>query len=128
MRVMNLVNDFCDARNKAQHFRRPQPCAFVRLVRDARILRARRDGATCHSGAEFTDANVRLHPRTDVVSEPEPNGAPSWASRNAPKQYRTARLQGVWQHATYFHNGTAPTLEAVVRTYDTRKSPGLTET
>ncbi len=84
--------------------------------------------ATCHSGTEFTDANARLHPPGDVVSEPEPNGAPSWASRSATKQYRTAPLQGVWQHAPYFHNGTAPTLEAVVRTYNTRKSLGLTET
>jgi cytochrome c peroxidase len=60
-----------------------------------------------------------------VVSEPEPNGAPSWASRSATKQYRTAPLRGLWQHAPYFHNGTAPTLEAVVQTYNTRKFLGL---
>lgn len=35
---------------------------------------------TCHSGSEFTDANARLHPPTDAVSEPEPGGAPSYAS------------------------------------------------
>jgi hypothetical protein len=81
----------------------------------------------CHSGAEFTDANLRLHPPSDVVSEPEPNGAPSWASRSATKQYRTAPLRGVWQHAPYFHNGTAPTLEVVVRIYNARNSLGLTE-
>jgi hypothetical protein len=83
--------------------------------------------ATCHSGPKLTDANARLHPATDVVSEPEPGGAPSYASRSATKQYRTAPLHGVWQHAPYFHNGSAPTLEAVVQTYDTRKSLGLTE-
>ena len=77
--------------------------------------------ATCHSGPEFTDANLRLHSPSDVVSEPEPNGAPSWASRSATKQYRTAPLRGVWQHAPYFHNGSAPTLEAVVQTYNTKK-------
>jgi hypothetical protein len=82
--------------------------------------------ATCHSGPEFTDANERLHPATDVVSEPEPNGAPSWASRSATKQYRTTPLRGVWQHAPYFHNGTAPTLDAVVQAYNARKSLGLT--
>ncbi|MEO5661408.1 MAG: c-type cytochrome [Polaromonas sp.] len=82
--------------------------------------------ATCHTGDKFTDANTRLHPPTDVVSEPEPNGAPSYASRSATKQYRTAPLAGVWQHAPYFHNGTAPTLEAVVQTYNTKQALGLT--
>jgi mono/diheme cytochrome c family protein len=84
--------------------------------------------ATCHGGTEFTDANLRLHPATDVVSEPEPNAAPSYASRSATKQYRTAPLRGLWQHAPYFHNGSAPTLEAVVQTYNSRKSLGLMDT
>jgi cytochrome c peroxidase len=83
--------------------------------------------ATCHSGPEFTDANERLHPPSEVVSEPEPDGAPGYASRSATKQYRTAPLRGIWQHPPYFHNGSAPTLEAVVRTYNTRKSLGLDE-
>jgi len=83
--------------------------------------------AACHSGNELTDANVRLHPATDVVSEPEPNGAPSYASRSATKQHRTAPLHGLWQHAPYFHNGSAPSLEAVVRTYNTKKALGLME-
>jgi mono/diheme cytochrome c family protein len=83
--------------------------------------------ATCHSGPEFTDANERLHPPADVVSEPEPDGAPGYASRSATKQYRTAPLRGIWQHPPYFHNGSAPTLEAVVRTYNARKSLGLNE-
>ena len=82
--------------------------------------------ATCHTGAKFTDANTRLHPPTDAVSEPEPNGAPSYASRSATKQYRTAPLRGLWQHAPYFHNGTAPTLEAVVQTYNAKRALGLT--
>jgi len=82
--------------------------------------------ATCHSGDKFTDANEKLHDPSEVVSEPEPNGAPSYASRSATKQYRTAPLRGLWQHAPYFHNGSAPTLDAVVETYDTRKSLGLT--
>lgn len=80
----------------------------------------------CHSGTEFTDANSRLHPASDSVSEPEPNGAPSYASRSATKQYRTAPLKGIWQHAPYFHNGTAPTLQAVIELYNTKRSLGLT--
>jgi cytochrome c5 len=79
----------------------------------------------CHSGSEFTDANDRLHPPSEVVSEPEPNGVPSYASRSATKQYRTAPLKGLWQHAPYFHNGSAATLEDVVKTYNSRQSLGL---
>ncbi len=82
--------------------------------------------ATCHSGPEFTDANLRLHAVSEVVSEPEAPGVPSYASRTATKMYRTAPLRGVWQHPPYFHNGSAATLEDVVSMYNTRKSLGLT--
>jgi hypothetical protein len=82
--------------------------------------------SSCHSGPKLTDANIRLHAAGEVVSEPEPKGAPSYASRSATKQYRTAPLAGLWQHPPYFHNGSAPTLEAVVETYNSRKSLGLT--
>jgi mono/diheme cytochrome c family protein len=84
--------------------------------------------ASCHSGDQLTDANDRLHSPTEVVSEPEPNGEPSYASRSATKQYRTAPLKGLWQHAPYFHNGSAATLDDVVRTYNTRMSLGLSQT
>jgi len=83
--------------------------------------------STCHSGPLLTDANIRLHAPSEVVSEPEPNGAPSYASRSATKQYRTAPLAGLWQHAPYFHNGSAATLEAVVDTYNSKKVLGLTD-
>jgi mono/diheme cytochrome c family protein len=82
--------------------------------------------STCHSGPALTDANSKLHDPSEVVSEPEPNGEPSYASRSATKMYRTAPLRGVWQHPPYFHNGSAPTLDAVVETYDSKKSLGLT--
>ena len=82
--------------------------------------------AACHNGPMFTIANTRLHAPSEVVSEPEPEGVPSYASRSATTQYRTAPLRGVWQHPPYFHNGSAPTLEAAVQTYNTRKSLGLT--
>jgi len=78
--------------------------------------------ASCHSGPEFTDANTRLHPASDSMAEPE---VPSYASRSATKQYRTAPLKGVWQHAPYFHNGSAATLADVVNTYNTRLGLGL---
>lgn len=81
--------------------------------------------ATCHSGPEFTDANIRLHQPNEVVSEPEAAGVPSYASRTATRQYRTAPLKGIWQHPPYFHNGSAATLEEVVALYDTRKGLAL---
>ena len=81
--------------------------------------------STCHSGPEFSDANTRLHPVSDAMGEPEPAGAPSYASRSATKQYRTAPLRGVWQHAPYFHNGSAATLDDVVSTYNARRALGL---
>lgn len=77
---------------------------------------------SCHSGASFTDANSRLHPPSDSMAEPE---SPSYASRSATKQYRTSPLKGIWQHAPYFHDGSAPTLEDVAQTYNNRMSLGL---
>jgi mono/diheme cytochrome c family protein len=82
--------------------------------------------SSCHSGATLTDANLRSHASSEVVSEPEAAGVPSYASRSATKQYRTAPLAGLWQHPPYFHNGSAATLDAVVETYNTRKTLGLT--
>lgn len=79
--------------------------------------------ATCHSGATFTDANQRLHPAADSMAEPE---SPSYASRSATKQYRASPLKGVWQHAPYFHDGSAATLDDVVQTYNTKRDLGLT--
>jgi len=87
------------------------------------------DGAgkcsSCHTGTHFTDAPGKLHSPTEVVSEPEPNGAPSFASRSATKMYRTTPLRGLWQHAPYFHNGVATTLDGVVEVYNARKALGL---
>jgi cytochrome c peroxidase len=60
------------------------------------------------------------------MGEPEAAGVPSYASRSATRQYRTAPLKGVWQHAPYFHNGSAATLDDVVNTYNSRQSLGLT--
>lgn len=77
---------------------------------------------SCHSGALFTDANTMLHPASDSMAEPE---SPSYALRTATKQYRTTPLKGAWQHAPYFHDGSAATLNDVVNIYNTKKSLGL---
>jgi mono/diheme cytochrome c family protein len=81
--------------------------------------------ASCHRGALLTDANERLHAPSEVVSEPEAGGVSSYAARSATRLYRTAPLHGIWQHAPYFHNGSAATLEAVVELYDSRNHLGL---
>ena len=106
----------------------PAPANFdaVAAVRGQLLFNGKAQCVTCHSGPKFTDANERLHDIADVVSEPEPNGAPSYAARSATKHYRTSPLRGVWQHPPYFHNGTAATLEDVVNTYNDRKALGLT--
>ena len=82
--------------------------------------------AICHAGTLLTDADTRLHDPSEVVSEPEPGGVPSYASRSATKQYRATPLRGLLRHPPYFHNGIAATLEAVVELYDARKGLGLT--
>ena len=79
--------------------------------------------ASCHSGASFTDANSRLHPVADSMAEPE---TPSYASRTATGQYRTSPLRGVWQHAPYFHDGSAATLDDAAQAYNRKRGLGLT--
>ena len=76
--------------------------------------------ATCHSGTVFTDANTRLHEPSEVPTDPR------HAQRSATKMYRTTPLRGVWQHAPYFHDGSAATLADVVDRYDGANGLGLT--
>ena len=78
--------------------------------------------ASCHSGASFTDANETLHPPADSMAEPE---TPSYAARSATKLYRTSPLKGVWQHAPYFHDGSAATLDDAVQAYNAKQRLGL---
>ena len=78
---------------------------------------------SCHTGALFTDANTLLHPPADSAVEPE---TPSYASRSATKMYRTTPLKGLWQHAPYFHDGSAATLEDVGAAYNDKRGLGLT--
>lgn len=106
----------------------PAPGAFdaAAAARGQMVFAGQGQCASCHSGPLFTDANTTLHDPSEVVSEPEPNGEPSYASRSATKKYRTAPLAGVSQHPPYFHNGTAATLDDVVAMYNSKKSLGLT--
>jgi hypothetical protein len=93
-------------------------------LRGKLVFEGEGDCVACHSGPSFTDANLTLHAPSDSMAEPE---SPSHAARSATKQYRTTPLKGAWQHAPYFHDGSAATLEDVVRTYNTRRNLGLNE-
>ena len=76
--------------------------------------------ASCHVGAAFTDANVRLHAPSEVPTDP------THAQRSATKMYRTTPLRALWQHAPYFHDGSAATLEDVVERYVSAQGLDLT--
>jgi cytochrome c peroxidase len=51
----------------------------------------------------------------------------TYAARTTQKQYRTTPLRGLWQHAPYFHDGSAKTLEDVVEHYAKVRSLQLTD-
>jgi len=74
--------------------------------------------AACHSGRALTD---------DALHAPAETGMdPRHAARSATRLYRATPLRALWQHAPYFHDGSAATLEDVVEHY--RRVLGLTLT
>jgi hypothetical protein len=69
--------------------------------------------ARCHTGGNLTDNN------TGVLHAPSETGMDSaYAARTSQKRYRTTPLRALWQHAPYFHDGSAKTLGDVVEHYD----------
>lgn len=80
--------------------------------RGAALFAGKAQCAQCHSGPELTDANDTLH-------EPSETGMdPVLAERSATGLYRTTPLRALFDHAPYFHDGSAETLEDVVEHYD----------
>ena len=49
-----------------------------------------------------------------------------YAARTANKAYRTTPLRALWQHAPYFHDGSAATLADVVTHYNRVRTLNLT--
>jgi len=81
-----------------------------------------RSCASCHIGGSGTDNNGgTLH----AAAETGVDGA--YAARTVNKAYRTTPLRALWQHPPYFHDGSAPTLAAVVAHYNRARTLGLTE-
>ena len=77
---------------------------------------------SCHAGNTFTDVNA------GILHAPEETGMdPAYAARTTQKAYRTTPLRGLWQHAPYFHDGSAATLADVVAHYDRVRRLGLTD-
>lgn len=110
--------------------RAPRPAAgtfdAAAAARGRQVFTGAANCASCHAGPLLTDANTRLHPPSAVVSEPEPDGAPSWAARSATKMYRTTPLRALALHPPYFHNGVAATLQEVVDLYVAKQGLQLT--
>lgn len=78
--------------------------------------------AGCHDPTSFfTDVNA------GVLHAAEETGMdPAYAERTTTGLYRTTPLRGLWQHAPYFHDGSAATLAEVVDHYDGVLRLGLT--
>lgn len=72
-----------------------------------------RSCANCHVAGSGTDNN------RGVLHAPSETGmSAAYAVRTANKAYRTTPLRGLWQHAPYFHDGSAATLADVVTHYN----------
>jgi mono/diheme cytochrome c family protein len=80
-----------------------------------------RSCSSCHQGVTGTDNNDgKLHPPSETGMDA------GYAVRTANKAYRTTPLRGLWQHAPYFHDGSAATLKDVVAHYNRVRNLRLT--
>jgi Cytochrome c len=109
--------------------RAPQPPAGsfdrVAAARGKGVFRNEARCATCHTGPALTD--VLSGPTIPLLHDPSEVGTdPMYAQRTATKKYRTTPLRGLFQHAPYFHDGSARDLPAVVEHYDRLFSLNLT--
>jgi mono/diheme cytochrome c family protein len=111
----------------------PRPADFdaAAAQRGRAVFNGAGQCSTCHTGRLFTDINAgTLHSPSQVASEPEPGGAPSYALRSVTGMYRTTPLRGLFHppqlQGPYFHNGVATTLEEVVDRYVAKRNLGLT--
>ena len=78
--------------------------------------------ASCHAGSLLTDVNSgKLHAPGETGMDPR------YAARTTQKAYRTTPLRGLWQHAPYFHDGSAATLIDVVEHYNRVRGLALTD-
>jgi mono/diheme cytochrome c family protein len=95
--------------------------------RGRRLFRNEGGCATCHQSPNFTDVLSGPTKRMPFLHDPAEVGMdPAYAARTATLKYRTTPLRGLWQHAPYFHDGSAPDLLAVVNHYNRQFKLNLT--
>jgi hypothetical protein len=86
-------------------------------ARGRRVFHREAGCGSCHTGPTYTD--VLSGQQRPFLHEPAEDGMdPTYANRSATGMYRTTPLRALWQHAPYFHDGSAPTLRAVVNHYN----------
>jgi mono/diheme cytochrome c family protein len=97
-------------------------------ARGKRVFRNEGGCITCHRSPNFTDVldgprpwAPMLHVAAEVGTEPV------YATRSATRAYRTTPLRALWQHAPYFHDGSARDLAAVVEHYNRQFGLNLLE-
>jgi mono/diheme cytochrome c family protein len=84
--------------------------------------------AGCHPAPTYTDVADGPDPGQPLLHDASETGVdPEYAERSATKQYRATPLRALWQHAPYFHDGSAATLEDVVEHYVTALPLDLSE-
>ena len=87
--------------------------------RGEHLFRNQAGCAACHQPPNFTDVLSGSTPSVPLLHDAAEVGMnPAYAARTATGKYRTTPLRGLWQHAPYFHDGSAPDLQAVVNHYD----------
>jgi len=87
--------------------------------RGKQVFRNEAGCATCHQSPNYTDVLSGPSRTVPFLHEPAEVGMePGYAARTATGKYRTTPLRGLWQHAPYFHDGSAPDLLAVVNHYN----------
>jgi mono/diheme cytochrome c family protein len=95
--------------------------------RGQQLFRSEAGCATCHQSPNFTDVLSGPSRERPFLHDPSEVGTdPAYALRTATGQYRTTPLRGLWQHAPYFHDGSAPDLRAVVNHYNRQFQLNLT--
>lgn len=126
----DLVTDKLPALQAYQYsIKAPKPPAgsfdLAAAARGKVIFSGKAQCATCHSGPLLTDNTIdgRLHPQSASVATDK-----DYVNRSATKQWRVTPLKGVWQHAPYFHDGSAQTLADVVERYNQVKKLNLNTT
>jgi len=96
-------------------------------ARGKQLFRNEARCSSCHQQPNLTDVLSGPDRNVPFLHAPAEVGTDAtYADRSATKQYRTTPLGGLFQHAPYFHDGSARDLPAVVEHYNSLFGLGLT--